>query len=207
MKKKDLYSIFTGIYCASLIVSNILAFKTFNIGNISLPSAVIIFPIIYIINDILSEIYGYKKAKETILLGFATNLVAVIMYNIAIILPSASTFAFQNEFEIVLSNSFRMLVASFSAYLLGSLVNSKILVKLKNKYPKHLMTRCVLSTLVGETIDACIFITIAFAFSMPCEILIKMIIAQALFKTLYEIIVYPLTKAVINKVKSIEEIK
>lgn len=204
--KKNLYSIFTGIYCSSLIISNILAFKTFCIGNINLPSAVIIFPIIYIINDILSEIYGYKKAKTTILLGFFTNLIAVVMYNIAIILPPAPTFIMQNEFLVVLSNSFRMLVASFLAYIVGSLVNSKIMIILKEKANKKLMLRCVLSTLIGETIDACIFITIAFAFTMPFETLITMVIAQALFKTVYEIAMYPITKKIIQKVKSIEEI-
>ena len=204
--KKNLYAIFTGIYCSSLIISNILAFKTFCIGNIDLPSAVIIFPIIYIINDILSEIYGYKKAKTTILLGFLTNLIAVIMYNIAIILPSAPTFIMQNEFSIVLSNSFRMLVASFLAYIIGALANSKIMIILKEKANKKLMLRCVLSTLVGETIDACIFITIAFAFTMPFKTLVTMIIAQALFKTVYEIAMYPITKKIIQNVKIIEEI-
>ena len=205
--KKNLYAIFTGIYCASLIVSNILAFKTFNIGNISLPSAVIIFPIIYIINDILSEIYGYKKAKLTIFLGFFTNLIAVAMYNIAIVLPPSPTFTMQNEFTVVLSNSIRMLIASFLAYIAGSLTNSKIMTILKEKAINRLMLRCVLSTLVGESIDACVFITIAFAFTMPLNILITMIIAQAIFKTVYEIIMYPLTKIIIRKVKELEEVR
>ena len=204
---KNLYSMFTGIYCASLIISNILAFKTFSIGYISLPSAVIIFPIIYIINDMLSEIYGYKNAKKTIWLGFFTNLIAVIMYNVAIILPPAETFTMQNEFATVLSNSLRMLIASFLAYIIGSLVNSKIMVILKKKAQERLMLRCVLSTLVGETIDAFIFITIAFAFTMPINVLMTMIIAQAIFKTIYEIIMYPLTRRIIRKVKKIEEVR
>lgn len=204
--KKNLYTIFTGIYCSSLIVSNILAFKTFRIGDINLPSAVIIFPIIYIINDILSEVYGYKKAKNTILLGFLTNLIAVIMYNIAIILPPSENFLLQSEFALVLSNSLRMLIASFLAYIVGSLANSKIMIILKEKARKKLMLRCVISTLIGETLDACIFITIAFAFTMPIKIIITMIIAQALFKTIYEILVFPFTKKIIQNVKKIEEV-
>lgn len=199
--KMELYAILTGIATACLIISNILAFKTFIILDIVLPCAVIIFPIVYIVNDILAEIYGFKKARKVILLGFVMNLIAVICYNIAIALPSPVYFTGNEAFRTVLSTSLRILIASFTAYLCGSLVNAYLMTYLKKKAEEYLFARCILSTLFGEGLDAIIFISIAFYGTMPLIALIGMIIAQALFKTIYEIIIYPLTRKIINYVK------
>lgn len=203
MKKTNIYAIMSGIFCASLIISNILAFKTFTIGSIVLPAAVIIFPIVYIVNDTMTEIFGYKKARQAILTGFGMNVIAVLAYTIAIALPYPIYFTGQEAFETVLSNSFRVLIASMSAYLVGSLVNAKIMAKMKNN--SRLMTRCVTSTLCGEGLDALIFITIAFIGTMPLSQLAIMILAQAIFKTVYEIIVFPLTNIVIKKTERLSE--
>lgn len=204
--KTELYQILTGIFVGCLLISNILAAKTFTLGNIVLPTAVIIFPLVYIVNDVLAEIFGYAKAKKVIYLGFIVNAIAVISYNIAILLP-APVFAtdMAAAFETVLGNTFRMLIASFAAYIVGSLVNAKVMVKLKEKSEKHLMFRCMASTLVGEGLDALIFISIAFYGTMPLAALATMIVAQAAFKTIFEFVVYPVTRTVINKVKSLEE--
>lgn len=199
--KTELFSILASIFCTCLIISNILAYKTFTIFDIVLPCAVIIFPIIYIMNDILAEIYGFKKAKKVILLGFVMNLIAVICYNIAIALPSPVYFTGNEAFRTVLSTSLRILIASFAAYLCGSLVNAYLMTYLKKKAEEYLFVRCILSTLFGEGLDAIIFISIAFYGTMPLIALIGMIIAQALFKTIYEIIIYPLTRKIINYVK------
>jgi uncharacterized integral membrane protein (TIGR00697 family) len=186
-------------------LSNILAVKTFTLGGITLPTAVIVFPLVYIINDVLAEIYGYEKAKRVIYLGFIVNAFAVLAYTIAIHLPAPDYMSeVAASFEMVLGNTFRMLLASFSAYIIGSLVNAKIMVKLKEKYEHHLMARCMTSTFFGEGIDALIFITIAFIGTMPATTLLTMIIAQALFKTAFEFICYPVTKKVINKIKLLE---
>lgn len=204
--KTEVYSILTGMFCASLIISNILAFKTFSFyGDIVLPCAVIIFPLTYIINDVLAEVYGFSKAKTVILLGFLMNLVAVLCYTIAILLPSPVYFDGQEAFALVLSNTPRILIASFIAYLVGSLLNSYSMVKMKEKYEPHLFGRCICSTIIGEGVDACLFITIAFFGTMPNTMLLIMIIAQATFKTVYEIIIYPFTRYVINKIKKLEE--
>lgn len=204
--KTEIYSILTGIFCASLIISNILAFKTFTfIGDIVLPCAVIIFPLTYIVNDVLAEIYGFNKAKRVIILGFIMNLLAVILYTIAIVLPTPAYFSGQEAFAMVLGSTPRILIASFVAYLVGSLLNSYTMVKLKEKYEPYLFGRCIGSTIVGEGIDACLFITIAFFGTMPNMTLLIMIIAQATFKTVYEVIIYPVTRYVINKIKKLEE--
>lgn len=122
--------------------------------------------LVYIVNDVLAEIYGFKKARNTILLGFVINIIAVIAYKIALLLP-APNYINTEAFDIVLGSTFRVLIASFTAYLIGSLVNAYVMVKLKKWSEKHLMFRCVMSTLIGETLDAIIFITVAFAFVMP----------------------------------------
>lgn len=197
MKKENLYGILSGVFCASLIISNILAFKTFMIGNFVLPTAVILFPVVYITNDILAEVFGFRKTKNVIMTGFAMNVIAVIGYNIAIHLPAPSYFEGQEAFQMVLSNSFRVLVASMVSYIIGSLANAKVMEKMRNG--KSLFNRCVLSTFIGEGLDALIFITIAFIGTMPLTSLLVMIVCQAVFKTLYEIVCYPVTRKLILK--------
>ncbi len=203
LTKTELYAILTGIFTASLIVSNIIAGKTFDFFSLTLPCGVIIFPVIYIVNDVLAEVYGYEKARNVILLGFLMNLVAVICYNVTIWLPAPVFFENSDAFSIVLGSTFRLLVASFAAYLVGSLVNAKMMVVLKKWDEDKLFLRCILSTLFGEGLDAIIFITIGFLGTMPLEALLLMIVAQALFKTIYEMIVYPLTRYVIGSVKAL----
>lgn len=205
--KTELYQILTGLFVASLLISNILAAKTFTIGSIVLPTAVIIFPIVYIVNDVLAEVYGFKKTRAVILLGFVLNLLAVVAYNIAIALP-APEYALEGAaaFATTLGSTIRLLIASFAAYLVGSLINAGVMEKMKNRNgEKRLMLRCVLSTLVGEGIDALVFITIAFVGTMPLGQLAIMVVAQATFKTVYEIIAYPLTKVVITKVQGMPD--
>lgn len=206
MTKTELYAILTGIFTASLIVSNIIAGKTFDFFSFTLPCGVVIFPVIYIVNDILAEIYGYEKARKVILLGFFMNLVAVICYQITILLPAPAFFENSEAFSIVLGSTFRLLVASFAAYLAGSLVNAKVMVYLKKWDENKLFFRCIVSTLFGEGLDAIVFIFIGFLGTMPLEALLLMIVAQALFKTVYEIIVYPLTRTVIFKVRKLPEV-
>lgn len=203
LTKTELYAMLTGVFTACLIVSNIIAGKTFDFFSFTLPCGVVIFPVIYIVNDVLAEVYGYEKVKRVILLGFLMNLVAVICYNITILLPAPAFFENSEAFSVVLGSTFRLLVASFAAYLAGSIVNAKMMVKLKGWDEDRLFLRCILSTLFGEGLDAVIFIFIGFWGTMPFEALILMIAAQALFKTVYEIIVYPLTRYVIGYVNAL----
>jgi uncharacterized integral membrane protein (TIGR00697 family) len=199
MKKENLFGILSGVFCASLIISNIMAFKTFMIGSVVLPTAVILFPIVYITNDILAEVFGFERTRNVIMTGFAMNVIAVIGYNVAIALPEPPFFEGQDAFQMVLSNSFRVLVASMVSYIIGSLANAKVMEKMKNG--KSLFNRCVLSTFIGEGLDALIFITIAFIGTMPLTSLLMMIVCQAMFKTAYEIVCYPVTRTLILKVK------
>ncbi len=205
MAKTELYAMLCGIFTASLIVSNIIAGKTFDFFSFTLPCGVVIFPVIYIVNDVLAEIYGYEKARKVIILGFLMNIVAVICYQITILLPAPVFFENSEAFSIVLGSTFRLLIASFAAYLVGSIVNAKLMVYLKKWDEDKLFFRCIVSTLFGEGLDAIVFIFIGFLGTMPLEALLLMIVAQALFKTIYEIIVYPLTRTVIIKIRELPE--
>ena len=200
----ELYPIVTGFFCGCLIISNILAAKTFSVYDIILPCGVVIFPLVYIVGDVLTEIYGFTLAKRTIYLGFVINVIAVAAYQIAIMLPGTDL-TISNAFSIILGNTPRILIASFISYLIGSYVNAYFMKILKEKYTDYLFARCSISTLFGEGLDAIIFITIAFAGQMPNEVLITMILCQGTFKILYEIIVYPITKCVINWMKSLDD--
>lgn len=190
--------ILLALYCVTLVVSNIISNRTFEIGQFMLPSAVIVFPIVYIVNDVMTECFGFKMASKAIWTAFSLNLMSVMFFNIAINLPTEIDYS---SYNIVLGNTLKPLVASALAYLLGSFINAKIMDVLKNH--KSLMSRCVLSTLFGETVDATIFISIMFIGVMDFGVVCSMIITQAIAKTLYEIIAYPITRKVIDEVKMV----
>ena len=197
LTKVELYSILTGIFTASLIISNTTASKPIEIFIFVLPCSIIIFPIIYIIDDVLAEIYGYKKARRVILLGFFMNLVAVICFNISIIMPVPSFFQNADAYSKVFGSTLRVLIASFLSYLSGSLLNAKVMVYLKEKFEDKLFIRCILSTLIGGGLDAIIFIIVGFYGTMPLKSIVLMIIGQVFIKAIYEAIVYPNTKRII----------
>lgn len=204
MKKSDLYSVFTGVFVACLLISNILAAKTFTFGSAALPTSIILYPVIYILNDVLVEIYGYRKMRRIIFLGFAMNLLAIVAYSVAILLPSPELSQEAGEaFRMILGDEPRILLACFASYLAGSLLNAKVMEKLKKRYEKQLFLRCITSTFLGESVDSTIFITIVFIGTMPAATLVVTIVCQAMLKVGFEFVLYPATKKVISILKSI----
>lgn len=204
LSKSEIYAILTGVFTASIIISNITAGKTLNLYYITLPCSIILFPIIYVINDILTESYGYQKAKRVIILGFIMNVVALIAYTITIMLPAPSFFVNSEAYSIVLGSTFRLVIAGFAAYLIGSIVNARLMVVLKQKAEEKLFLRCLVSTFTGESLDSFIFLTIGFLGTMPLISLFLMIVTQVFFKTAYEIIIYPVTKHIIMLINQCE---
>lgn len=198
-KKEKFYVLLTVMYCCMLIVTNIISNRTFEIGSVMLPSAVIAFPIIYIINDIMTECFGIQNAKVTITMAFVMNFIAVVCFNIAIHLPTTQDFS---AYNIVLGNTPKALIASLIAYLVGSFINAEIMDRMKKMSEEKLMLRCVLSTLFGEGCDALIFISIMFIGVLPINVVMQMIVTQALVKTAYEIVVYPITKKVVRRINA-----
>lgn len=200
----ELFLFFSIVFVVCLLLSNILATKLLRIGNYSVTAGVIVFPISYIINDIFSEVYGYNKTKKVIIFGFIMNIFMVIIFSIAIALPAPVWYENENAFEIILGSTPRNCIASLLAYLFGSLVNSKVLVKLKEKSNNKFGFRAVVSTIFGEFTDSLIFVPVAFFGSIPIGQMISMILIQVSIKTVYEIVCLPVTTILVKKVNNYE---
>ncbi|WP_299582542.1 queuosine precursor transporter [uncultured Sunxiuqinia sp.] len=193
------------LFAACLLISNILASKIILIGPWSAPAGVLIFPLAYIINDVIAEVWGYAKARLIIWAGFGVNVLAAFFFMLAISMPSAPFYEDQAAFQSILGSSIRIVFASLMAYVVGSFLNAYVMSKFKlMTQGKNFSLRAIVSTLAGEGADSLIFITIAFAGIFPIPVILGMILTQALLKTAYEILVLPLTFQVVQKVKSIE---
>lgn len=199
------FVIVAAIFVTCLIVANIIAVKLIEIGGLVLPAAVIIFPVSYIFGDVLTEVYGYKQARQVIWLGFVCNLIAVAAIWLAQLLPAASFWQGQEAYEQILGYTPRLLVASFLAYLVGEFTNAIILARLKVLTEgRWLWMRTIGSTLVGQGLDSLVFITLAFAGTIPVAGLLTTIVTQWLFKSGYEALATPLTYRVVNFLKEEE---
>lgn len=195
------------VFVTCLITANIIAVKLIVVAGLVLPAAVIIFPVSYIIGDILTEVYGYAAARRVIWLGFGCNLLAVAAIWGAQWLPAAGFWEAQPAYERILGYTPRLLLASFLAYLVGEFSNAFVLAKLKiATQGRWLWLRTIGSTLVGQGLDSSIFIVIAFAGTMPAAGLVNAVVTQWLVKTAYEALATPLTYWVVNRVKRVEGI-
>ena len=195
------------LFATCLLISNILASKIMMVGPWAAPAGVLIFPLAYIINDVIAEVWGYQKARLIIWAGFGVNVLAVVFFSAGIVVPAAPFWTGQEAFATALGSTPRIVTASLLAYLLGSFLNAYVMSKFKVlTRGKGFSVRAVLSTLVGEGADSLIFITVAFAGIFPLNAILSMIATQALIKTIYEIAVLPLTIWVVKKVKAVEGI-
>ena len=193
------------VFCVCLICSNLLEVKMISLGGITATAGLIVFPISYIINDCIAEVWGYRKARLIIWLGFLMNLMAIIFIQIAIILPSALFWDGQKSFETVFSSTPRILLASFIAFLVGSFLNAYVMSKMKiSSKGKHFSLRAITSTVVGESADSLLFFPIAFGGVVPVNELLILIVTQACLKTAYEIVILPVTIRVVRFVKKID---
>ncbi len=193
------------VFCVCLICSNLLEVKMVSLGGITATAGLIVFPISYIINDCIAEVWGYRKARLIIWLGFLMNLLAVLFIQLAIVLPSAPFWEGQSAFEATFSSTPRILLASFIAFLAGSFLNAYVMSKMKiSSGGKHFSLRAIASTIVGESADSLLFFPIAFGGVVPVKELVVLIVTQACLKTAYEIIILPVTIRVVRLVKRID---
>jgi len=196
----------SALFCVALVVSNIIAGKLWAAPfGIVLPAAVWLFPIVYIVGDVIPEVYGLRVARRVIWLGFGLNAFAVLFFFIALRLPSPGFWDGQASFEAVLGFAPRLLVASFVGYLVGTNVNAWVLVLIKRlTKSRYLWMRTIGSTICGEAVDSALFISIAFVGVIPSDQLPAMILWQATFKTVYEVLATPLTYFVVTQLKKRE---
>ncbi len=208
------FNLVTAIFVTTLIISNIIAVKLVNIVGLFLPAAVILFPIAYIFGDILTEVYGYARARQVIWTGFFCNLLAVIAIWLGGALPAAPFWAAgafstpdqaQQAYQAILGYTPRLLAASFVAYLVGEFLNSFVLAKLKVATAgRFLWVRTIGSTLIGQGADSAVFITVAFYGIFTGGDLLTAILSQWLFKVAYEVVATPLTYLIVNALKRSE---
>ena len=194
------------LFTTCLIVANIVEQKLISIGPIEATAGLLIFPVSYIINDIIAEVWGYRKARLIIWYGFLMNFLTVIIFRLSIVVPGSENFSHQEAFQLVLGNTERISLASFVAFLIGSFLNAMVMSKMKLfQKGRNFSLRAVVSTLVGEGADSLVFFTIAFAGVIPNKDLMTLILTQTAMKTGYEILVLPLTNVIVRWVKRKEQ--
>jgi len=194
------------LFTTCLIVANIVEQKLISIGPIEATAGLLIFPVSYIINDIIAEVWGYRKARLIIWYGFLMNFLTVIIFRLSIVVPGSENFSHQEAFQLVLGNTERISLASFIAFLIGSFLNAMVMSKMKIfQKGRNFSLRAVVSTLVGEGADSLVFFTIAFVGVIPNGDLMTLILTQTAMKTGYEILVLPLTNVIVKWVKRKEQ--
>ncbi|MFZ2636545.1 MAG: queuosine precursor transporter [Rectinemataceae bacterium] len=202
-----LFLILFGTFLACLLLSNIIAGKLIQVFGVVLPAAVILFPVTYILGDIFTEVYGYARTRYIIWIGFAANLFMSLLFLIVVALPHPDFFVDQAAYARVLGSTPRVVAASLLAYWCGEFANSAALSVLKKATGgRQLWLRTIGSTVIGQIFDTALFIALAFAGTMPAKALLGMMLAQYLFKVLYEIVLTPVTYKVVAAVKRAEGI-
>ena len=200
-----LFMLFSILFCVCLILANLLETKQIAIGPISLTGGLIVFPISYIINDCVCEVWGFRKARLLIWSGFAMNFFFVAVGALCDWIPGAPYWNNDEGFHAVFGLAPRIAAASFAAFLLGSFANAYVMSKMKIRDSgRNFSARAILSTIAGESIDSLIFFPLALSGAVPTEELPKLMLMQVLLKTAYEILVLPLTIRVVKYVKKYE---
>ncbi len=209
MKKENLVSVpfmVLGIvFCVCLVAANLLETKVVQLGPIAVTAGLIVFPVSYIINDCIAEVWGFRKARLIIWMGFLMNFMTVALGQLAVALPAAPFWEGEAGFNFVFGMAPRIAAASLLAFLAGSFINAYVMSRMKlASQGKHFSARAILSTVFGESADSLIFFPLAFGGLMPIEELGKMMLVQVILKTAYEIVVLPVTIRVVRYIKHID---
>ena len=206
MKNKTVSVTFM-LLCIIFCTANFLETKVIQLGFVTFTAGMLVFPISYIINDCIAEVWGFRRTRLVIWLGFLLNFFAVGVGQIAVFIPAAPFWDGEEAFNFVFGLAPRVAIASFLAFFVGSFMNAYVMSRMKlQSKGKHFSVRAIVSTLAGEGVDSFIFFPIAFAGMMPVHELIRMMLTQMILKTLYEIIILPVTIRVVKYVKQFEGI-
>jgi len=193
------------LFCVCLIAANLLETKQVTLGSLELTAGLIVFPVSYIINDCMVEVWGYRRARLIIWLGFLMNFLFVLFGLAADALPAAPYWTGEAGFHAVFGLAPRIAAASFLAFLVGSFLNAYVMSRMKLRSHGHRFAlRAIASTIVGETADSLIFFPLALGGVVPWRVMPAMMLTQVVLKTLYEVVALPLTVRVVRMVKRIE---
>ena len=193
------------LFNVCLIAANLLETKVIQIGSRTLTAGLLVFPISYIINDCIAEVWGFKKARLIIWSGFAMNFFVVALGLIAVAIPAAPFWEGEEHFDFVFGMAPRIVAASLMAFLVGSFLNAYVMSKMKvASRGRHFSARAILSTLAGETADSLIFFPVAFGGIIAWRELLIMMCIQIILKSMYEVIILPVTIRVVKAIKKID---
>ena len=188
-----------------LIAANLLETKVIQVGSLTVTAGLLVFPISYIINDCIAEVWGFKKARLIIWSGFAMNFFVVGLGLIAVAIPAAPFWEGEEHFDFVFGMAPRIVAASLMAFLVGSFLNAYVMSKMKiASQGRNFSARAILSTIVGETADSLIFFPIAFGGIIAWKELLIMMGLQIVLKSMYEVIILPVTIRVVKVIKKVD---
>lgn len=193
------------LFNVCLIAANLLETKVIQIGSLTVTAGLLVFPISYIINDCIAEVWGFKKARLIIWSGFAMNFFVVALGLIAVAIPAAPFWEGEEHFDFVFGMAPRIVAASLMAFLVGSFLNAYVMSKMKvASQGRNFSARAIWSTVVGETADSLIFFPVAFGGIIAWKELLIMMGIQILLKSLYEVMILPVTIRVVKAIKKID---
>ena len=193
------------LFNVCLIAANLLETKVIQVGSLTVTAGLLVFPISYIINDCIAEVWGFKKARLIIWSGFAMNFFVVALGLIAVAIPAAPFWEGEEHFDFVFGMAPRIVAASLMAFLVGSFLNAYVMSRMKvASGGRHFSARAIWSTVVGETADSLIFFPVAFGGIIAWQELLLMMCTQIVLKSMYEVIILPVTIRVVKAIKRID---
>ncbi len=193
------------LFNVCLIAANLLETKVIQIGSLTVTAGLLVFPISYIINDCIAEVWGFKKARLIIWSGFAMNFFVVALGLIAVAIPAAPFWEGEEHFDFVFGMAPRIVAASLMAFLVGSFLNAYVMSKMKvASQGRNFSARAIWSTVVGETADSLIFFPVAFGGIIAWKELLIMMGIQIVLKSMYEVMILPVTIRVVKAIKKID---
>ena len=207
-----LFMLYSILFCVCLITANVLETKQISFGPANMTAGLIVFPVSYIINDVVCEVWGYGRTRLLIWIGFAMNFLFVIFGAIADWIPGAPYWHGEEGSHQIFGLAPRIAGASFLAFICGSFMNAYVMSRMKlstqhrhsasDGFVKNFSARAVLSTIFGELTDSIIFFPLALGGVIPWEEMPSLVITQVTIKTLYEIVALPVTIRVVKFTKT-----
>ncbi len=200
-----LFMLFSVLFCVCLITANVLETKQISFGPINITGGLLVFPVSYIINDCVCEVWGYRKARLLIWLGFLMNFLFVSFGALCDAIPGAPYWHNDEGFHAVFGLAPRIAAASFLAFVVGSFINAYVMSRMKiADGGKRFALRAIMSTVYGEAADSVIFFPLALGGIVPWSEIPVLIFSQVILKTVYEIVVLPITIRIVGKTKQLE---
>ena len=193
------------LFNVCLIAANLLETKVIQVGSLTVTAGLLVFPISYIINDCIAEVWGFKKARLIIWSGFAMNFFVIALGLIAVAIPAAPFWEGEEHFDFVFGMAPRIVAASLMAFLVGSFLNAYVMSKMKvASQGRNFSARAIWSTVVGETADSLIFFPVAFGGIIAWKELLIMMGIQIVLKSMYEVMILPVTIRVVKAIKKVD---